>query len=302
MATEESIEVETKTQASDVPTTPTEQTPQASGERRRPRLNLGAALGGGERRRGKGMLALALGTLNKAKIEDKERNASEAAKKRQLIEKRLQLKLRKETDSVRRAEEAKKDKSLANRKEEDLQLKDSIYKLRRKRLPLLANFLLTSDIIPSDDASLPESTNPLAPPPRSHPPPLYYLPAKLTPAQEAFLSKRKAEVNEAAAKEWEAFQQEREAGVAEVAQLRQKVVDEEARQKAERESSAMDMDTPIEEQPTSQGDSVPSSRPQGDMEVDDGPPKPSESAPNTEPEKKDESTPMQADDEDAVEY
>jgi hypothetical protein len=48
------------------------------------------------------------------------------AKKRQLIEQRLQAKLRKETETVRRAEEAKKDKNLANRKEEDLQLKDSI--------------------------------------------------------------------------------------------------------------------------------------------------------------------------------
>lgn len=48
------------------------------------------------------------------------------AKKRQLIEQRLQNKLRKETDSVRRAEEAKKDKTAANRKEEELQLKDSV--------------------------------------------------------------------------------------------------------------------------------------------------------------------------------
>ena len=43
-----------------------------------------------------------------------------------MIEQRLQNKLRKETDSVRRAEEAKKDKTTANRKEEELQLKDSI--------------------------------------------------------------------------------------------------------------------------------------------------------------------------------
>ena len=43
-----------------------------------------------------------------------------------MIEQRLQEKLKKETDSVRRAEEAKKDKTVANRKEEDLQLKDSI--------------------------------------------------------------------------------------------------------------------------------------------------------------------------------
>jgi plasmid replication initiation protein len=47
-------------------------------------------------------------------------------KKRQLIVQRLQDKLKKETDSVRRAEEAKKEKQIANRKEEELQLKDSI--------------------------------------------------------------------------------------------------------------------------------------------------------------------------------
>ena len=48
------------------------------------------------------------------------------AKKRQMIEQRLQDKLKKETDTVRRAEEAKKEKQTANRKEEELQLKDSI--------------------------------------------------------------------------------------------------------------------------------------------------------------------------------
>ena len=48
------------------------------------------------------------------------------AKKRQLIDQRLQAKLRKEIDSVRRAEEAKKDKTSANRREEELQVKDSI--------------------------------------------------------------------------------------------------------------------------------------------------------------------------------
>lgn len=43
-----------------------------------------------------------------------------------MIDQRLQAKLRKETDSVRRSEEAKKDRNTANRKEEELQLKDSI--------------------------------------------------------------------------------------------------------------------------------------------------------------------------------
>jgi superfamily I DNA and/or RNA helicase len=96
------------------------------------------------------MFGLLVGTLNKAKTEDKQRSATDAvrssltsvslgrlyrssytpinvqARKRQMIEQRLQDKLKKETDSVRRAEEAKKEKQIANRKEEELQLKDSI--------------------------------------------------------------------------------------------------------------------------------------------------------------------------------
>jgi len=132
-----------------------------------------------------------------------------------LIDKRLQDRLRKETDTVRRAEEAKKDKHTANRKEEETQLKNSIvsrigtpfdvgklkatcdfhqHRLRRSRLPILANFLITSDIIPSDDSSPPPSHKIVLEPLRSHPPPLYYLPAILTPSQEAFIAKRKAEV------------------------------------------------------------------------------------------------------------
>ncbi|CDO72680.1 hypothetical protein BN946_scf184985.g100 [Trametes cinnabarina] len=200
--------------------------------KKRPRIDM--AVEPRERKRGKTMFGLVLGTLTKAKNEDKERNASEAARKRQLIEQRLQDKLRKETDSVRRAMEAKKDKTTANRKEEELQLKDSIHKLRRTRLPLLSNFLLTSDVIPSVDSESPTSTNPLAPPPRTRPPPIYYLPAKLLPAQEAFLKKRKAEVKEAAEKEWEAFKAERAAGVEEINQLRQRVAEEENRHKTER--------------------------------------------------------------------
>lgn len=46
-----------------------------------------------------------------------------------MIEKKLQEKLKQETDTVRRAEETKKDKTAAARKEEDLQLKDSVVRL-----------------------------------------------------------------------------------------------------------------------------------------------------------------------------
>ncbi|KAJ7582408.1 hypothetical protein C8J56DRAFT_1015277 [Mycena floridula] len=220
--------------------TPTELAAMAT-TRKRPRL---VDLSSGERKKGKSVFGILLGTLNKAKNEDKERNASDAAKKRQLIEQRLQNKLRKETDSVRRAEEAKKDKTAANRREEELQLKDSICKLRRKRLPLLAGFLLTSDLVPQDsEEMIPPSSGPqqkeLA---------LYYLPAVLTPAQETFLSRRKAEVTAASEIEWSSFLEERATGIAEITQLRLQVAEEEARKKAqaseEEKGDAMDTEEP----------------------------------------------------------
>ncbi|PIL26622.1 hypothetical protein GSI_11288 [Ganoderma sinense ZZ0214-1] len=189
--------------------------------KKRPRLDM--AVEPRERKRGKTMFGLVLGTLTKAKNEDKERNASDA--------------VRLTTPPSVRAEEAKKDKTSANRKEEDLQLKDSIHKLRRTRLPLLSNFLLTSDVIPSADSDSRASTNPLAAPPKTRPPPLYYRPAKLLPSQEAFLQRRKEEVQDAAEKEWDEFKAERTAGVEEIGRLRERVA-EESRRKAERREDA----------------------------------------------------------------
>ena len=55
---------------------PTE--PAAMSNKKRPRLDL--ALNPRERKRGKTMFGIVLGTLNKAKNEDKERNASEAVR------------------------------------------------------------------------------------------------------------------------------------------------------------------------------------------------------------------------------
>ncbi|KAG7447729.1 uncharacterized protein BT62DRAFT_966788 [Guyanagaster necrorhizus] len=186
------------------------------------------------------MFGLLVGTLKKAEREDKERNASEAAKKRMKLEARLQSKLRRENDTVRKAEDARKDKLSANRKEEELQLRDSVVKYRRSRLPILANFLLTSDVIPQDQGE--EQTrsllNPLANPPRSHPPPLYYLPAILLPSQEAFISARRSAVKDAAEAEWQMFHAERVQGIEDVKTLRLKV--EEAKKS---QGEPMDEDT-----------------------------------------------------------
>ncbi|KAJ3776226.1 hypothetical protein FB446DRAFT_721942 [Lentinula raphanica] len=209
----------------------------------RPRIALGNGTRGG--RGGKSMFGLVLGTLNKAKIESKEREASDAAKRRQLLEARLQAKLRNETAEVRRQEEAKRDKTLAVRKEEELGVKVSVYRLRRTRTPYLANFLCTSDVIP-DEQTMEEETEQDDPqfhakilakakPPRSHPPPLYYLPKILLPNQEAFLKKRKEQINAASSAEWSAFVAEREAGVKEIRELREKVVSAHAARNDEKE-------------------------------------------------------------------
>jgi len=72
-----------------------------------------------------------------AKTKDEAQNASEAATKRHLTDKRLQDKLRKGTDSVRRAEEAKKDKHSANRKEEEIQLKNTVIARLQARIATL---------------------------------------------------------------------------------------------------------------------------------------------------------------------
>ncbi|KAI6100616.1 hypothetical protein F5141DRAFT_308976 [Pisolithus sp. B1] len=287
----------TPAQAHEPPTAPAAM---STLNKKRPKIDLTVQTG--ERRRGKSMFGIVLGTLNKAKLEDRERNASEAAKKRHLLEQRLQAKLQKETDSVRRAEEAKKDKTTANRKEEELQLKDSIYKLRRIRLPLLSNFLSTSDIIPSDLTSTTLS-EPLAPLPRSHPPPLYYRPAILTPSQDAFLAKRQVEVAEAAEKEWLAFLEERTTGIEEIKRLRQRVAEEEARQRKEREVNRQE--TPNDSGQDKEAEEQPVKELESEMEVDEE--RRSESAVRKEDvgkesDRKDEPALMQADDEDAVEY
>ena len=74
------MEVDAQSQHADAETATASPTSVAPpNERRRPRLNTAAlGLGDGERKRGKSMFGVLLNTLNKAKAEDKERNASEA--------------------------------------------------------------------------------------------------------------------------------------------------------------------------------------------------------------------------------
>ncbi|KAF9021625.1 hypothetical protein BDZ89DRAFT_231821 [Hymenopellis radicata] len=226
------------------------------------------------------VFGLVLGTLQKASHEDKVHRASDAAKKRQQLETRLASKLRSETAVVRRKEDARRDKTTALRKEEEWGVRDSVAKQRRKRLPLLAAFLCTA----GDDLQVK----------RGHPPPVYYLPKLLLPEQEDLLARRQQEAKDAAEREWAAFMAEKEAGIREIEELRRKVSQAE---KAEREDDKERMDVDMDA--AKKDDEAPAEEKKADEEpvsvVEDNDPDPPAA-----PEKKDE--PMQAADEDEVEY
>ncbi|KIJ51372.1 hypothetical protein M422DRAFT_203525 [Sphaerobolus stellatus SS14] len=305
MASEESQDAGRKEETSNTATpiaAAAAEVPEAS--KKRPRLDL--TVSSRERKRGKSMFGILLGTLNKAKKEDEDRNTSEAAKKRADLDRRLQQQIAEEHDTSRRLDEIKRDRQTANRKEEELKLRQSIYQARRTRLSALSNFILTSDDIPDDamDSSTP-SVNPLAPPPRTHPPPLYYLPAALLPSQAAFLQKRKAEVKEASEKEWQDWLNQRKEGYDEVDKLRARVEEEEKRTHEMRSEETPKPATPVDETSKTATE---------DVKMDDSSDAPpangnteqkKEQAPEKEPQKenaKDGDVTMAADGDEAVEY
>ena len=105
---------------------------------------------------------------------------------------------------------------------------------RQRQLPRLSNYLLTTDsldAIPLDDTEIDTSRTsalilaqlqpPRATPIGSAPPPLFYLPAKLLPSQEAFLNRRKHEIEDALKREYEAWAEEKHVGLEEVRKLRE---------------------------------------------------------------------------------
>lgn len=106
------------------------------------------------------------------------------------------------------------------------------------------------------------------------------------------------QVSEVAEKEWQAFREEREAGIAEVQQLRRRVAEEEARKRMEKkdDDDEMDMDGAVPPIPVADRPLEPAAR----MDVDEQGGTGEDLA--LELEKKEEPATMQADDEEAVEY
>jgi len=122
-------------------------------------------------------------------------------------------------------------------------------------------------------------------------------------------------LQEAAEKEWHQFREERTAGIADINNLRQRVAEDEARRKTEKETENDEMEADRPPAPAETGDeenkdkdkpdagttepTAPSAA--ADMEVDSGAQR-EENKEASEHERKEEPTPMQPDDEDAVEY
>ncbi|KAG8757947.1 hypothetical protein FRC11_004172 [Ceratobasidium sp. 423] len=223
--------------------------------KKRPRLDMNTE----PRKKGRSVFGMVLGTLKKAKDEDNARANTETAKRRAEVEGRLARELTRRKDQVRMESESKKQRSKAHQREEDIALKDSMIRQRQSTLPALANFLLTTDNIPSDftfdpsavaepvdtDTNMADATTkenapprgkqgsqflPLPPRSRNAPsgpgarvdgPPIYFLPAVLLPQQKAFLEKRQFETKRLLASEEEAWKVERQKGLEEIQVLKQ---------------------------------------------------------------------------------
>ncbi|KIY67771.1 hypothetical protein CYLTODRAFT_375411 [Cylindrobasidium torrendii FP15055 ss-10] len=237
------------------------------------------------------MFGLVVGTLQKASREDKLLRASEAAKKRQLLESRLATKLQSETAVVRKKEDARKSKTTALRLEETLGYKDSVAKFRRRRVPQLAGFLCTA----GDDLDVR----------RTHPPPVYFLPKVLLPEQEEILARRRELAAEKSRRDWDSFKTQKEEGIAEIRDLRAKVAEE----TEDAKDTSMDVDDDAKEKKDDDAMMDADPVPPAHTEIPDAKPERAPSppplapklipqAPST-PERNDE--PMQAD-EDEVEY
>ncbi|KAB5593773.1 hypothetical protein CTheo_2742 [Ceratobasidium theobromae] len=239
--------------------------------KKRPRIDMSTE----PRKKGRSVFGMVLGTLKKAKDEDKVRASTETAKRRAEVEGRLARELTRRKDQVRMESESKKQRSKAHQREEDIAFKDSMIRHRQTTLPGLANFLLTTDNIPSDftfdpsavsepgdtdtnmaDANTKENAPrgkqvsqfiPLPPRSRSTPsgpgartdgPPIYFLPAVLLPQQKAFLERRQLETKRLLAAEEEAWKIERQKGLEEIQTLKQSA--EEAQQAARAAETKID--------------------------------------------------------------
>jgi hypothetical protein len=110
------------------------------------------------------------------------------------------------------------------------------------------------------------------------------------------------QVSEAAENEWSAFRQERTAGIEEISQLRQRVAKEEEQSKRAMKESEPDQEITADD--TAEKTEAPEPHHDVGMDVDDGVAvsETKEEIKEVAEDRRDEPVPIQADDDDAVEY
>ncbi|CDZ98791.1 Pinin/SDK/MemA protein [Phaffia rhodozyma] len=215
------------------PVKPNSPIKQTEAEKREERRKKG--LGADEKKRGKRLFGGLLGTLDAFKKEERKRDASDAAKRRELITNRIQTKLRSEnTISEELATKERSARTLrleAERKEFEVKLKSGSLATRHRSLLRLSSFLLTTSsaptqsVSPDTDASLSPSTSHLSslfpissqssgilkPRPEVTLPALFYSPAKLTDEQQTKVNRQLEEVENLVKREKTAWVEERSA-------------------------------------------------------------------------------------------
>ncbi|KAL7413645.1 hypothetical protein BDY24DRAFT_389154 [Mrakia frigida] len=218
-----------------VPPPPAASTSTSTPEERRKR----AAGGLDDKKRAKRLFGGLLGTLDAFKKEERQRGASDAAKRRSLITDRIQNKLRTEshvmTDIATKEREIRVLRFELDKFENEFVQKSAAYTSRHASLPRLASFLHTTVPKPLELALATDGRRnplPLLPPPSSSSAPttsfpplgqaafhkvgdktpraLFYLPAVLLPAQEVKLEEQKVQAEQVDREEQEAWAAKKE--------------------------------------------------------------------------------------------
>ncbi|GAA5981180.1 hypothetical protein JCM11641_003137 [Rhodosporidiobolus odoratus] len=183
--------------------------------------------------RGNRMFGLMLGTLKRAKAQTSTATQTSAGRKRAEIEEKLQEKLGKERKEASEKEQNERDlrdlKGEIQRKEDEVVMKDSIYRTRHNAKLDLAGFLCTTFALPPPPPSsdLPPAFLPKLPhsmtlrDPRA-PRPIYYLPRRLLPSQEDRIEDQIDQVKKEMRFEREGWEKERKGVREEVEELKRK--------------------------------------------------------------------------------
>ncbi|KAJ9108084.1 hypothetical protein QFC19_002549 [Naganishia cerealis] len=172
-------------------------------------------LGAEEKKRGQRLFGNLMGTLAKFGKEEKTRNSTEKAKKRDELANRVAMKIRSESNRVHEitglTREIKGYRIEIERKQQEMNVREMRLKTKTRQLPKMSRFLLTSSPDWLTSAIATATVLPIAYGPArdkataEKPKPLLYLPHKLLPEQEDIIDDQIDKVNKLLDDEEDAF-------------------------------------------------------------------------------------------------